>query len=205
MEDIDFSGVEPLRLSEAKRRAAIVQEYISEEKRSVAETDEFAQRMGVSRNQFYVIARAWRIYRDPARLGLKGGSGSQRGARLDSTANAILEEELEAADDLTPNQTPRPSSCKHPQARIASGCAKQLPSRGSATISLGVAGRRESFLATIDFTVGSSCQHLIALNCRTSPRLGKIVSAHPQLRIDGDYRTTLSNNWSNSVCLVPAA
>jgi len=100
MEDIDFSGVQPLRLAEAKRSAAIVQDYISKEKRSVEETDEFAQRMGVSRNQFYVIARAWRIYRDPVRLGLKGGNGSQRGARLDSTANAILEEELEAADEL---------------------------------------------------------------------------------------------------------
>lgn len=31
---------------------------ISEEKPSVAEIDAFAQRIGVSRNQFYVIARA---------------------------------------------------------------------------------------------------------------------------------------------------
>lgn len=100
MNEIDFTGIEPLRLAEAKRRAAIVEEYISEEKRSVAETDEFAKRMGVSRNQFYVIARAWRIYRDPTRLGLKGGKGPPRGVRLDTRANDILEEELESADDL---------------------------------------------------------------------------------------------------------
>lgn len=100
MNDVDFSGIEPLRLAEAKRRAAIVEEYISEEKRSLAETDEFAKRMGVSRTQFYVIARAWRIYRDPARLGIKGGKGPQRGVRLDARANAILEEELQSADDL---------------------------------------------------------------------------------------------------------
>lgn len=100
MNEIDFTGIEPLRLAEAKRRAAIVEEYISKEKRSVAETDKFARRMGVSRNQFYVIARAWRIYRDPARLGLKGGKGPHRGQKLDPRANAILEEELLAADDL---------------------------------------------------------------------------------------------------------
>lgn len=100
MNETDFAGVEPLRLAEARRRAAIVDEYVSEEKRSVAETDQFARRMGVSRNQFYVIARAWRIYRDPARLGLKGGGGPPQGARLDTRANAILEEELAGAEDL---------------------------------------------------------------------------------------------------------
>ena len=102
MNEIDFTGIEPLRLAEAKRRAAIVEEYISKEKRSVAEADEFAKRMGVSRPQFYVIARAWRIYRDPARLGLKGGKGPKQGARLDTRANAILEEELHSANDLIP-------------------------------------------------------------------------------------------------------
>lgn len=100
MTDIEFTGVEPLRLAEAKRRAAIVDEYVSEEKRSVAETDQFAQRMGVSRNQFYVIARAWRIFRDPARLGVKGGDGPPQGTRLDARANVILQEELGAATDL---------------------------------------------------------------------------------------------------------
>ena len=58
MSDPDFTGIDPLRLAEARRRIAIIEDYLAKSKRSGHETAQAARAIGVNRSQFYILVRA---------------------------------------------------------------------------------------------------------------------------------------------------
>lgn len=75
MSEPDFSGIDPLRVPEARRRVAAIDEYLKLPDPTSADTERFARTVGLSRVQFGRLARIWRDHRD-ARLLVIGKRGA---------------------------------------------------------------------------------------------------------------------------------
>lgn len=100
MPEPDMTGIDPLRLAEARRRIDILDEYLALDRTAVSDATTYAKRIGVSRSQFYTLAKAWRLHRDPRLLGLNKGYSASRDYGIASRALAIMEEELGCAEEL---------------------------------------------------------------------------------------------------------
>lgn len=76
MSEPDFSGIDPLRVPEARRRVEAIRRYLALEAPSSADTTRIASTIGLSRVQFGRLVRAWRDHRDAALLvvGKRGSS-----------------------------------------------------------------------------------------------------------------------------------
>ncbi|RUA15526.1 MAG: hypothetical protein DSY55_06135 [Clostridia bacterium] len=68
MSEPDFSGIDPLRVPEARRRVEAIRRYLALEAPSSADTTRIASTIGLSRVQFGRLVRAWRDHRDAALL-----------------------------------------------------------------------------------------------------------------------------------------
>lgn len=78
LDEIDLTGVDPLRREEVRRRIAVVRGYIALGVPTDADRRSHAQRLNLSVNQFMALVRAWR---DQPRPGSVAGSGYERGVR----------------------------------------------------------------------------------------------------------------------------
>ncbi|MBD8640287.1 hypothetical protein [Sphingomonas sp. CFBP 13733] len=76
MNDIDMTGVDPLRRSEVRRRIGVVRAYLEIADPVDDDRREHAERLGLSANQFMALVRAWREHGSAAKV---AGSGAARG------------------------------------------------------------------------------------------------------------------------------
>lgn len=60
MEPIDLTGVDPERRAETLRRVELVKRYIGLDRPSKQDAEEMAAQIGIGRNQFLLLVRAWR-------------------------------------------------------------------------------------------------------------------------------------------------
>lgn len=104
MDELDLSGVDPLRWDEVRRRVSVVKDYLSLPFPTNLDQKAHANQLDLSVNQFMALVRVWREYRSAARMAASGAHrrGSRRPSRLsldprtkDATAAVI--------DELGPN------------------------------------------------------------------------------------------------------
>lgn len=81
MNDLDLSGVAPMRWHEMRRRVAAVRNYLALERPSKSDHEDAARRIGLSIDQFDRLVRSWRIHSDPARLDGAGNLAPTRTRR----------------------------------------------------------------------------------------------------------------------------
>ena len=114
--NFDFSGVEPLRLHEARRRVAAVEAYNQLKSPTTHDATDAAQSIGLNLAQFRRLVRVWRTYRDASLL----VSGPRRRPRgdygLDPRAEEIIAKAIEEAGDnaeLAPVSRAVRCACDH--------------------------------------------------------------------------------------------
>lgn len=98
MSEIDFSGVDPLRLTGTRRRIEVVRNYLSIKKPTAADREEAARMLGIGPQQFMNLVRAWRLQGSAVAIAKAGGqSGAPRPPRkrgLPQPTRAAAEEAL---------------------------------------------------------------------------------------------------------------
>lgn len=89
MNEPDFSGIDPLRVPEARRRVAAIERYLLLESPTSADTQKFAQTVGLSRVQFTRLARVWRDHRNAKLLVIGKRGASTRKYNVDDRAVTV--------------------------------------------------------------------------------------------------------------------
>lgn len=89
MEQSDFSGIDPLRIPEARRRVAALDDYLKLASPTTADTRWFGDSIGLSRTQFGRLARVWRAHRDPRLLVIGKRGAATRDYGVDPLATEI--------------------------------------------------------------------------------------------------------------------
>jgi len=97
MYEPDFSGIDPLRVPEARRRIAALDAYLALPSPRTSDTERFAGGIGLSRNQFGRLARVWRDHRDARLLVIGKRGAATRDYGLDPRAVAIANEVIAGA------------------------------------------------------------------------------------------------------------
>lgn len=135
-QDIDMSGVDPARLNEARRRVAILSQFTALKRPSLALRTEFAQRLGLSVSQFLMLARVWRLTKNPAAIPGSQSRNARAGVRrLPTRAIKIMHEAIDAVGPTTRR--------KEVLAEVAQRCAAESVAPPSAsTISNALADAR---------------------------------------------------------------
>lgn len=91
MSEPDFSGIDPLRVPEARRRICVLEEYLSLGAPSEADIRQFADSIGISRSSFFRLARVWRDHRDARLLVIGKRGASKRDYGLDRRSVEIMD------------------------------------------------------------------------------------------------------------------
>lgn len=95
MNELDLSGIDPLRRDEVRRRIGILDRYLALEKHVTADAENHAREMGIGVQQFYRLASVWRLHRDPKSVGVgKRGRGLKRRDGVSPEARAIVQDVL---------------------------------------------------------------------------------------------------------------
>jgi hypothetical protein len=89
MNEPDFSGIDPLRVPEARRRVIAIEEYLKMTSPTSADTERFAKTVGLSRVQFGRLARVWRDHRDARLLVIGKRGAASRDYGIDGRATEI--------------------------------------------------------------------------------------------------------------------
>lgn len=90
MNEPDFSGVEPTRLAEARRRIGVIEDYLAIERPRGEQTNAAAGKLGLTRWQFMRLTHAWRDHRDPAMLVKSRTGPSKRDYGIDMNAKEVV-------------------------------------------------------------------------------------------------------------------
>lgn len=102
MSEPDFSGIDPLRVPEARRRIAALEAYLSLAAPSEADIRRFADSIGTSRSSFFRLARVWRDHRDARLLVIGKRGASKRNYSLDRRSVEIMDTVIaEQGPDVT--------------------------------------------------------------------------------------------------------
>lgn len=72
MDELDLSGVDPLRWDEVRRRVAVIRSYLAIPHPTKGDRQAHADRLDRSVNQFMALVRAWRQHRSAARIAASG-------------------------------------------------------------------------------------------------------------------------------------
>lgn len=94
MEEPDFSGVDPARVPEARRRIAAIRSYLALPKPTTADANRISKSVGLSRWTFVRLVRAWTEYRDARRLVVDRSGSSGRETIIDPAAVEIIDEAI---------------------------------------------------------------------------------------------------------------
>ena len=97
MSEPDFSGIDPLRVPEARRRIAALTEYLALPNPTTADVVRISERIGISRWQFQRLARVWREHRDPKLLVIGRRGPATRSYDIAPRAADITREEIAKA------------------------------------------------------------------------------------------------------------
>ena len=96
MDEPDLSGIDPLRVPEARRRIAAIDAYLKLPDPTSADTQRFAETIGLSRVQFGRLARVWRDHCDARLLVIGRRGAANRKYNVDGVAidisNAVISE-----------------------------------------------------------------------------------------------------------------
>ncbi|WP_137864595.1 MULTISPECIES: hypothetical protein [unclassified Sphingomonas] len=78
MKEVDLSGIDPLRRDEVRRRIGILQRYLALKSPTKADAEHHAKQIGIGVQQFYRLAKVWRIKGEPEAVGAgtRGGQGA---------------------------------------------------------------------------------------------------------------------------------
>ncbi|MFD1949462.1 hypothetical protein ACFSGX_01610 [Sphingomonas arantia] len=103
MSEPDFSGIDPLRVPEARRRIAAINEYLALPDSTNADAVRIAGTIGLSRWQFQRLARAWRDHRNPSLIVVGKRGPSARDYGIDPRGAEIARDVIDGAyRDATP-------------------------------------------------------------------------------------------------------
>ncbi|WP_133366506.1 hypothetical protein [Qipengyuania sediminis] len=94
MTEPDFSGVEPTRLVEARRRIAVIERYLDLTRPTGSDTVAAAESLGMTRWQFTRLVSAWRNHRDPTMMVRSRTGQSSRDYGVNGQAKRIAGEEI---------------------------------------------------------------------------------------------------------------
>ncbi len=97
MSEPDFSGIDPLRVPEARRRVAAIEAYLALPNPTSADTTRFGSSIGLSRVQFGRLARVWRDHRDARLLVIGKRGAATRDYGIDPRATEIATEVIREA------------------------------------------------------------------------------------------------------------
>lgn len=97
MHESDFSGIDPLRVPEARRRIEAINEYLQLPSPTSADTSRIAASIGLSRNQFSRLARVWRDHRNARLLVIGKRGAASRDYGIDPRALTIANEVISNA------------------------------------------------------------------------------------------------------------
>lgn len=97
MEELDMSGVDPLRYDEVRRRVAVVKDYLALPLPTEADQKVHATRLDLSVNQFMALVRVWRDYRSAAKM---AASGAHRGETRQPSRLALDPKAREATAEV---------------------------------------------------------------------------------------------------------
>ncbi|RZL85372.1 MAG: hypothetical protein EOP66_01715 [Sphingomonas sp.] len=94
MEEPDFSGIDPVRVPEARRRIAAIREYLALPDPTTADAIRIGQSVGLSRWTFVRLVQAWNEHRDARRLVMDRRGNSGRASIIDQSAATIVDEAI---------------------------------------------------------------------------------------------------------------
>lgn len=97
MREPDFSGIDPLRVPEARRRVQALDKYLALPSPTTDDAIRLSGTIGLSRWQFQRLARVWREHRDPGLLVVGRRGASTRNYGMDPRAVQIAREEIDRA------------------------------------------------------------------------------------------------------------
>jgi len=97
MSEPDFSGIDPLRVPEARRRIEAINEYLALPNPNTADAKRVAAKIGLSPWHFQRLARIWSEHRNPTMMVVGRRGPSSRDYGIAPRAAAILREEIEKA------------------------------------------------------------------------------------------------------------
>lgn len=97
MNEPDFSGVEPTRLVEARRRIGVIEGYLDIEGPSGEQTTAAAESLDLTRWQFMRLTRAWRDHRNPAMMVKSRNGPSKRDYGIDKRVKQVALEAISKA------------------------------------------------------------------------------------------------------------
>lgn len=92
MEDIDFAGIDPVRVPEAKRRVAVLEEYTNLVDPKRTDTQRYADKLKLSVVQFNRLVKTWRNHREPSLLVIGRRGISKRSYGIEERAIEIARE-----------------------------------------------------------------------------------------------------------------
>lgn len=92
MSEPDFSGIDPLRVPEARRRVAALNEYLALAPASEEDVRRLAGSIGISRSSFFRLAQVWRLHRQPSLLVVGKRGATSRDYGIDPRATEIMNE-----------------------------------------------------------------------------------------------------------------
>jgi hypothetical protein len=93
MKELDLSGVDPLRRAEVLRRIGVLDRYLGLSDPIATDAASHADEIGIGVQQFYRLARIWRIHRDPGLVGAgkRGGRRTRRGGVASEAATIVAD------------------------------------------------------------------------------------------------------------------
>jgi hypothetical protein len=97
MSEPDLSGIDPLRVPEARRRIASLNEYLALPDPTTADAKRISAKIGLSPWYFQRLARIWSEHRNPAMIVVSRRGPSNRDYGVDPRAAAIVRQEIEKA------------------------------------------------------------------------------------------------------------
>ncbi len=96
-DDLDMSGVDPLRINEVRRRVAVVKSYLTLTGPTDADKNTHAVQLGLSVNQFLALVRAWREH---GRAVAISGAGAAKGTPRPNGRRNLPVASKKAAQDV---------------------------------------------------------------------------------------------------------
>lgn len=97
MSEPDFSGIDPLRVPEARRRIATLEAYLALPSPTTADAVRAGAEIGLSRWQLQRLATVWRDHRDPGLIVVGRRGRSSRDYGVPPRANEIADEVIAAS------------------------------------------------------------------------------------------------------------
>lgn len=98
-DEIDMSGVDPVRWAEVRRRIRVIEKFHSSDRTEEA-AREAADDLGISINQFRRLERVWRVHRQASLIAKSGASRRQKRSRPSGIQPETLETIRQTIRDL---------------------------------------------------------------------------------------------------------